>query len=154
MATIFSRIIAGELPGRFVWKDDRAVAFLSIAPMMPGHTLVVPRDEVDHWIDLEPPLAAHLFTVAQAIGRAQQADQSFDLAREPVDDSAADLLHAQLLRLLVLLRAHASPPSLSSPLRPRSALYSLSLRSCLRASNVALTTLCGFAVPSDLVRMF
>jgi len=72
MPSIFSRIIAGELPGRFVWKDDRAVAFLSIAPMMPGHTLVVPRDEVDHWIDLEPSLAAHLFTVAQAIGRAQQ----------------------------------------------------------------------------------
>jgi histidine triad (HIT) family protein len=74
MPSIFSRIIAGELPGRFVWKDDRAVAFLSIAPMMPGHTLVVPRDEVDHWIDLEPSLAAHLFTVAQAIGRAQQAE--------------------------------------------------------------------------------
>ncbi len=54
MPTIFSRIIDGELPGRFVWKDDDVVAFLSIAPMMPGHTLVVPRDEVDHWIDLEP----------------------------------------------------------------------------------------------------
>lgn len=74
MPSIFSRIIAGELPGRFVWRDDRAVAFLSIAPMMPGHTLVVPRDEIDHWIDLEPSLAAHLFTVAQAIGRAQQAE--------------------------------------------------------------------------------
>jgi histidine triad (HIT) family protein len=74
MPSIFSRIIAGELPGKFVWKDDRAVAFLSIAPMMPGHTLVVPRDEVDHWIDLDPPLAAHLFNVAQQIGRAQQLE--------------------------------------------------------------------------------
>jgi histidine triad (HIT) family protein len=74
MPTIFSRIIAGELPGRFVWKDDDAVAFLSIAPMMPGHTLVVPRAEVDHWIDLEPALAAHVFRVAQWIGRAQQAE--------------------------------------------------------------------------------
>ena len=74
MPSIFSRIIAGELPGRFVWKDDRAVAFLSIAPMMPGHTLVVPRDEIDHWIDLDPPLAAHLFTVAQQIGAAQQLE--------------------------------------------------------------------------------
>jgi diadenosine tetraphosphate (Ap4A) HIT family hydrolase len=72
MPTIFSRIIAGELPARFVWKDDRAVAFLSIAPMMPGHTLVVPRQEVDHWIDLEPDLAAHLFVVAKHIGTAQQ----------------------------------------------------------------------------------
>ena len=76
MPTIFSRIISGELPGRFVWRDDRAVAFLSIEPMRPGHTLVVPRDEVDHWIDLEPELAAHLFQVAQQIGRAQQLEWS------------------------------------------------------------------------------
>jgi histidine triad (HIT) family protein len=72
--SIFSRIIAGELPGTFVWKDDRAVAFLSIAPMMPGHTLVVPREEIDHWIDLDPTLAAHLFGVAQQIGRAQDLE--------------------------------------------------------------------------------
>jgi histidine triad (HIT) family protein len=72
MPTIFSRIISGELPGRFVWKDDTAFAFLSIAPMMPGHTLVVPRAEVDHWIDLEPELAGHLFVVAKHIGAAQQ----------------------------------------------------------------------------------
>jgi diadenosine tetraphosphate (Ap4A) HIT family hydrolase len=72
--SIFSRIIAGELPATFVWKDDRAVAFLSIAPMMPGHTLVVPREEVDHWIDLEPELASHLFVVAQTIGRAQDLE--------------------------------------------------------------------------------
>jgi histidine triad (HIT) family protein len=74
MPSIFSRIIAGELPGRFVWKDDRAVAFLSIAPMMPGHTLVVPREDVDHWIDLDPDLTAHLFQVAQQIGKAQQLE--------------------------------------------------------------------------------
>ena len=74
MPSIFSRIIAGELPGKFVWRDDRVVAFLSIAPMMPGHTLVVPRDEIDHWIDLDPALAAHLFAVAQQIGRAQDLE--------------------------------------------------------------------------------
>ena len=74
MPSIFSRIIAGEIPGTFVWRDDRAVAFMSIAPMMPGHTLVVPREEVDHWIDLEPELAAHLFEVAQQIGRAQDLE--------------------------------------------------------------------------------
>jgi histidine triad (HIT) family protein len=72
--SIFTRIIAGELPGKFVWKDPRAVAFLSIAPMMPGHTLVVPRDEVDHWIDLDPALASHLFAVAQQIGLAQDLE--------------------------------------------------------------------------------
>lgn len=42
MSTVFSKIIAGELPGRFVWKDPEVVAFLTIAPVAPGHTLVVP----------------------------------------------------------------------------------------------------------------
>ena len=74
MPTIFSRIISGEFPGRFVWRDSRAVAFLSIEPMQPGHVLVVPRDEIDHWIDLEPDLASHLFLVAQKIGRAQKLE--------------------------------------------------------------------------------
>jgi histidine triad (HIT) family protein len=72
VASIFTKIIRGELPGRFVWKDDRTVAFLTIEPLRPGHTLIVPIQEVDHWIDLEPSLAAHLFLVAQSIGRAQQ----------------------------------------------------------------------------------
>lgn len=72
MASVFTKIIRGELPGRFVWRDERAVAFLTIEPLRPGHALVVPIREVDHWIDLEPGLAAHLFQVAQAIGRAQQ----------------------------------------------------------------------------------
>lgn len=71
MATLFTKIIEGELPGRFVWRDDRSVAFLTIAPINPGHTLVVPVAEVDHWIDLEPDLAAHLMGVARLIGQAQ-----------------------------------------------------------------------------------
>jgi histidine triad (HIT) family protein len=79
MPSIFSKIIDGEIPGTFVWRDPRCVAFLSIAPMRPGHTLVVPREEIDHWIDLEPDLARHLFTVAQTIGQAQR--QAFDPRR-------------------------------------------------------------------------
>ena len=70
MATLFTKIIDGELPGLFVWKDEHAVAFLTIAPLRPGHTLVVPRKEVDHGLDLEPELACHLTTVGQKIGRA------------------------------------------------------------------------------------
>lgn len=73
MATLFTRIIEGELPGRFVYRDDRCVGFLSIAPIRPGHTLVVPIEEVDHWIDADPDLTAHLAQVAQKIGRAQQS---------------------------------------------------------------------------------
>ena len=73
MPSVFTRIIDGEFPGRFVWKDEHCVAFLTIEPMRPGHTLVVPRREVDHWIDLDPELSAHLFEVARLIGRAQAA---------------------------------------------------------------------------------
>ena len=71
MATIFTRIIDGELPGRFVWRDEHCVAFLSINPLREGHTLVVPRAEVDHWVDLDPGTTAHLMLVARAIGEAQ-----------------------------------------------------------------------------------
>ncbi|CAN5467433.1 HIT family protein [soil metagenome] len=73
MATVFTRIINGEIPGTFVHRDDRCVAFMSVNPLAPGHTLVVPIVEVDHWIDLPNDLAAHLFEVAQRIGKAQQA---------------------------------------------------------------------------------
>jgi histidine triad (HIT) family protein len=73
MPTIFTRIIEGELPGTFVWRDDVCVAFMSIAPIRPGHTLVVPRAEVDHWIDLDPDVNAHLMRVAQEVALAQQA---------------------------------------------------------------------------------
>ncbi len=70
MSTLFTRIIDGELPGRFVWSDDLAVGFLSINPLGPGHTLVVPRAEVDHWVDAEPELLAHLTSVAHTVGAA------------------------------------------------------------------------------------
>jgi histidine triad (HIT) family protein len=73
VATIFSKIIEGELPADFVWKDDACVAFLSNRPLRPGHTLVVPRSEADHWLDLEPDLLAHLASVSQTIGKAQMA---------------------------------------------------------------------------------
>lgn len=72
MPTIFTRIINGELPGRFVWRDDHCVAFLSARPLKPGHTLVVPIAEVDHWLDLDGDVARHLMTVSQSIGKAIQ----------------------------------------------------------------------------------
>jgi len=73
VGTIFTRIIDGELPGTFVWRDDSAVALMSINPLARGHVLVVPVAEVDHWIDLDPGLATHLFDLARRIGIAQAA---------------------------------------------------------------------------------
>jgi diadenosine tetraphosphate (Ap4A) HIT family hydrolase len=72
MPTLFTRIIDGEVPGRFVWQDDDVVAFLTIAPITPGHTLVVPRREIEHWLEADPETLATVMAVAQKIGQAQQ----------------------------------------------------------------------------------
>ena len=58
---------------KIVWRDERAVVFLTIAPISSAHALVVPIEEVDHWIDLDQGLAAHLMDVAHHVGRAQMA---------------------------------------------------------------------------------
>lgn len=71
MATVFTRIISGELPGTFVWRDEHCVAFLSINPLSVGHTLVVPIAEIDHWLDVPTQLQGHLFDVSRRIGEAQ-----------------------------------------------------------------------------------
>jgi histidine triad (HIT) family protein len=94
MATLFTKIIEGEIPGRFVWRDDRAVVFLTIAPMTPGHALVVPVIEVDHWIDLDPDLAAHLMVVARAVGRAQM--QAFSPTRVGIIVAGLEVPHCHL----------------------------------------------------------
>jgi histidine triad (HIT) family protein len=94
MATLFTKIIEGEIPGRFVWRDERAVAFLTIAPIAPGHTLVVPIEEVDHWVDLTPDLAAHLMDVAARIGRAQM--RAFSPARIGMIIAGLEVPHCHL----------------------------------------------------------
>src|SRR6478609_5295295 len=94
MATLFTRIIDGEIPGRFVWTDDRCVAFSTIAPITPGHTLVVPRAEVDHWIDLDDDVAAHLMVVAKAIGAAQV--EAFSPARVGLIIAGLEVPHTHL----------------------------------------------------------
>ena len=74
MATIFSRIVAGEIPSYKVAEDDKFFAFLDINPMVKGHTLVIPKQEVDYIFDLsDNDLAAmQVFAkkVALAIGKA------------------------------------------------------------------------------------
>jgi histidine triad (HIT) family protein len=94
MATLFTKIIDGEIPGRFVWRDERAVAFLTVAPITPGHTLVVPIDEVDHWIDLPSDLAAHLMEVGRLVGRAQM--QAFSPNRIGLIVAGLEVPHCHL----------------------------------------------------------
>ena len=94
MTTIFSRIIAGEIPGTFVHRDQRCVAFMSINPLARGHVLVVPIEEIDHWIDASPDLCRHLFDVAHRIGRAQE--RAFGCARVGLIIAGYEVPHAHI----------------------------------------------------------
>jgi diadenosine tetraphosphate (Ap4A) HIT family hydrolase len=70
MASVFTMIINRDLPGRFVYEDDDVVAFLTIEPMTQGHTLVVPRAEIDNWQDVDTAAFSQVMAVSQRIGRA------------------------------------------------------------------------------------
>jgi histidine triad (HIT) family protein len=94
MATIFTRIIDGEIPGTFVWRDERCVAFMSINPLARGHALVVPVEEIDHWVDAPAELTAHLFDVTRRIGVAQRA--AFDCERVGVIIAGYEVPHMHI----------------------------------------------------------
>ena len=79
MATVFTKIINGEIPGRFVYEDDDVVAFLTIAPITQGHTLVVPRAEIDQWQGVDAPEFNRVMAVSQLIGKA--VCKAFDVER-------------------------------------------------------------------------
>jgi histidine triad (HIT) family protein len=94
VSTVFSRIIAGQLPATFVWRDERCVGFMSINPIATGHTLVVPVDEIDHWLDAPADLVAHLFEITRLIGLAQQ--EAFDCRRIGVIIAGYEVPHAHV----------------------------------------------------------
>lgn len=94
MASLFTKIINRELPGRFVYEDDEVVAFLTIAPLTQGHTLVVPRAEIDQWQDLDPQVFARVQAVAQRIGRAVR--NAFDAPRAGLIIAGMEVPHLHL----------------------------------------------------------
>jgi diadenosine tetraphosphate (Ap4A) HIT family hydrolase len=91
VTTIFSKIINGELPGRFVYSDDEVVAFLTIEPMTQGHTLVVPRAELDQWQNIEPAAFSRIMSVAQLVGKA--VCRAFDADRAGVIIAGLEVPH-------------------------------------------------------------
>ncbi|MEX1091729.1 MAG: HIT family protein [Acidimicrobiia bacterium] len=94
MPSLFTKIIEGEIPGTFVWRDDLCVAFLTIAPLRPGHTLVVPIEEIDHWIDLPDELRDHLFAVSATVATAIQ--EAFQPARVGLMIAGLEVPHAHI----------------------------------------------------------
>lgn len=73
MTSIFTRIIRGDIPGRFIWTDETCIVMLDIRPLHPGHVLVIPREEVDQWTDLDMDTVVHLLAVAHQVAKAQKA---------------------------------------------------------------------------------
>lgn len=69
MPTIFSKIIAGEIPCYKVAEDDRCLAFLDIRPIVFGHTLVIPKVEINYIFDMEDDYLAHLHVFAKRVAR-------------------------------------------------------------------------------------
>ena len=72
MASIFSRIVAGEIPSHKVAEDDDFFAFLDINPVAIGHTLVVPKKEIDYIFDIEDSLLSRMMIFAKRVARAQE----------------------------------------------------------------------------------
>ncbi|MDJ0520977.1 MAG: HIT family protein [Planctomycetota bacterium] len=70
MPSIFTRIVHGEIPSHRVWEDDNHYAFLDINPVTRGHTLVVPKHEVDYIFDMEPEAYAELWKAARTVAAA------------------------------------------------------------------------------------
>lgn len=73
MASIFSRIVAGEIPSHKVAENDEFFAFLDINPVAMGHTLVIPKQEIDYIFDIEDPLLGRMMAFAKRVARAQEA---------------------------------------------------------------------------------
>jgi len=107
MATLFTRIIRGELPSWRVGEDEHHVAFLDISPVVEGHTLVVPRREVDYLFDLNEDELHRLMSFSQKVARA--IDSAMNPIRTGVVVQGLEVPHAHVH----LLPLYSSSQSMS-----------------------------------------
>lgn len=94
MAGIFSRIIAGEIPSYRIHENERFYAFLDINPLAKGHTLVVPKVEIDYLFDLEDDLLGDMMVFAKEVARA--IDQTMECKRVGVAVLGLEVPHAHI----------------------------------------------------------
>ena len=94
MASIFSKIIAGEIPSYRIHEDDRYYAFLDINPLAKGHTLVIPKVETDYLFDLEDDLLAGMMVFARKVAKA--IDRTMDCKRVGVAVLGLEVPHAHI----------------------------------------------------------
>ena len=72
MATVFTKILNGELPSYKIYEDELVFSFLALDQVTLGHTLIIPKNEIDHWIDVPEKDYLHVQQMALKIGRAVQ----------------------------------------------------------------------------------
>jgi len=94
MASIFSKIIAGEIPCHRVAEDEKCFAFLDIRPVVYGHTLVIPKQEVDYYFDLDDEYISHLNVFAKKVAKAIQKE--VDCIRIGVMVAGLEVPHAHI----------------------------------------------------------
>lgn len=94
MSSIFTRIINGEIPSYKIAENDKFYAFLDIMPLVPGHTLVVPKAETDKLFDMPADHLAEMLLFAQPIARAIEA--SFDCKRCGIAVIGLEVPHAHM----------------------------------------------------------
>jgi len=94
MASIFTRIINGEIPCYKVAEDDRFIAFLDVNPLTPGHTLVVPKQETDYLFDLDDKTLADMMLFAKKIAKAMK--EVIDCKRVAVAVLGLEVPHAHI----------------------------------------------------------
>ncbi len=70
MATIFTKIVKGEIPSHKVFEDEKFYAFLDINPLAKGHTLVIPKQEVDYLFDIDDELLSEMIVVSKKVAKA------------------------------------------------------------------------------------
>jgi histidine triad (HIT) family protein len=94
MATIFTKIIKGEIPSYKIYEDENYFAFLDINPLVPGHTIVVPKKEIDYIFDLDNNTLGGLLVFAQPIAKALQ--KSFPCRRIGIEVIGLEVPHAHV----------------------------------------------------------
>ncbi|HSB97229.1 MAG TPA: HIT family protein [Spongiibacteraceae bacterium] len=94
MASVFSQIRTGKLPGQLVWQDEQVFALLTIRPLQAGHVLVMPVQEIDHWDDLPEELLTHVMQVSRRLAKAIKA--AFPCARVAVAICGLEIAHAHV----------------------------------------------------------
>ncbi len=94
MASIFTRIIEGEIPCYKLFEDDRVFSFLDINPVSMGHALVIPKQEVDYIFDVEDDLFQHLFLTSKRISKA--IEKSVECERVSIAVVGLEVPHAHV----------------------------------------------------------